>query len=42
MRVWEFSKIFVGDWINAEKIGPTFVFKSAVAEIKNLNVLKNI
>ena len=42
MRVWELSKIFVGDWKSADKIGPTFVFKSAVAEIKNLNVLKNI
>ena len=34
MRVWELSKIFVGDWKSAENIGPTFVFKSAVAEIK--------
>ena len=34
MRVWELSKIFVGDWESAEKVDPTFVFKSAVAEIK--------
>ena len=34
MRVWELSKIFVGDWKSAENIGPTFVLKSAVAEIK--------
>ena len=34
MRVWEISKVFVGDWKIAEKIGPTFVFKSAEAEIQ--------
>ena len=34
MRAWELLKIFVGDWKSAEKMDPTFVFKSAVAEIK--------
>ena len=42
MRVWEVSKAIVDDWKIAEKIGPTFVFKSAVAEIKKVNVLKKI
>ena len=42
MREWELSKIFVGVWRAAENIGPIFVFKPTVAEIKKAKHAKNI